>query len=110
MRHYVTTAIRRGGAGGHGGAGGQWPRRLRPGPFSRWPGTTNILISQGSGGHGYVFAELAYYLRLAGYNVFIRPKHGGRTVDQLLTRHEAALETPHAGPAQRRRAGADVWA
>ncbi len=52
----------------------------------------NILISQGSGRHGYVFAELAYYIHVAGYNVFIMPKHGPRTVDQLLTRHGTALE------------------
>ena len=51
----------------------------------------NILISQGSGGHAYVFAELGYHLHLAGYNVFIMPKHGGRTVDQLLARHRDAV-------------------
>ena len=37
----------------------------------------NILISQGSGGHAYVFAELGYLIHLKGYNVFIMPKHGG---------------------------------
>ena len=55
----------------------------------------NILVSQGSGGHGYVFAELGYHLNRAGYNVFIMPKHGGRTISQLLTRHLDALEHIH---------------
>lgn len=52
----------------------------------------NILISQGSAGHGYVFAELAYYMHLAGYNVFIMPKHGPRTINQLLARHRTAVD------------------
>jgi hypothetical protein len=30
-----------------------------------------ILISQGSGGHAYVFAELGYHLHQRGYNVCI---------------------------------------
>ena len=51
----------------------------------------NILISQGSGGHALVFAELGYQIHLDGYNVFVMPKHGGRTVDQLLARHRDAL-------------------
>jgi alpha-beta hydrolase superfamily lysophospholipase len=51
----------------------------------------NVLISQGSGGHAYVFAELAYRIHLAGYNVFIMPKHGGHTVEQLLRRHRDAM-------------------
>ena len=51
----------------------------------------NVLISQGSGGHAYVFAELGYQIYLAGYNVFVMPKHGGRTVNQLLVRHRDAL-------------------
>jgi hypothetical protein len=33
----------------------------------------NILISQGSGGHGYVLAELAYRVRLCGFNVSFCP-------------------------------------
>ena len=57
---------------------------------------TNILVSQGSGGHPYVFAELGYQLNRAGYNVFIMPKHGGRTIGQLLTRHLDALEHIHS--------------
>ncbi|MEZ4666523.1 MAG: hypothetical protein R3E39_01165 [Anaerolineae bacterium] len=51
----------------------------------------NILISQGSGGHSYVFAELAYQIHLNGYNVFIMPKHGDSSVNQLLGRHSDAL-------------------
>lgn len=37
--------------------------------FSAVRNAPNILISQGSGGHAYVFAELAYHLHLTGYNV-----------------------------------------
>jgi len=59
--------------------------------FSETPDAPNILISQGSGGHLYIFAELAHHLHLAGYNVFVMPKHGGRTVNQLLTRHRDAV-------------------
>ena len=51
----------------------------------------NILVSQGSGGHAYVFAEFAYHIHRAGYNVFIMPKHGPRTVEQLLVRHRDAV-------------------
>ena len=36
----------------------------------------NILVSQGSSGHAYVFAELAYLMHVRGYNVFIMPQHG----------------------------------
>jgi alpha-beta hydrolase superfamily lysophospholipase len=52
----------------------------------------NVLISQGSGGHGYVFAELAYRLHLGGFNVFVMPKHGGRKVNQLVDRHLEVLQ------------------
>ena len=52
----------------------------------------NILVSPGSGGHAYVFAEFAYHLHSAGYNVFVMPKHGGRTIDKLLTRHRRAVD------------------
>jgi pimeloyl-ACP methyl ester carboxylesterase len=55
----------------------------------------NVLISQGSGGHGYVFAELAYRLHLGGFNVFVMPKHGGRTVNQLVDRHLEVLQYIH---------------
>ena len=51
----------------------------------------NILISQGSGGHALVFAELAYCLYRYGYNVFIMPKHGGFTISELMTRHLNAI-------------------
>jgi hypothetical protein len=51
-----------------------------------------ILISQGSGGHAYVFAELGYLLHQRGYNVCIMPKHGGATIAELLPRHQAALQ------------------
>jgi pimeloyl-ACP methyl ester carboxylesterase len=47
---------------------------------------------QGSGGHGYVFAELAYRVHLWGFNVFVMPKHGGRTVNQLIGRHLEVLQ------------------
>jgi hypothetical protein len=50
-----------------------------------------ILISQGSGGHAYVFAELGYHLYQRGYNVCIMPKHGGVTISELLPRHQDAL-------------------
>jgi alpha-beta hydrolase superfamily lysophospholipase len=59
--------------------------------FATSPQAPNILISQGSGGHAYVFAELAYRMHLAGYNVFVMPKHGGHPVEQLLQRHHDAI-------------------
>ena len=52
----------------------------------------SVLVSQGSGGHPYVFAELGYEMHRRGYNVFIMPKHGGRTVSQLMDRHRDALD------------------
>jgi hypothetical protein len=60
--------------------------------FARDEPSPNILISQGSGGHAYVFAELAYLMHLEGYNVFVMPKQGGHTVMQLMRRHEDALK------------------
>ncbi len=51
-----------------------------------------ILISQGSGGHAYVFAELGYHMHLRGYTVFIMPRHGGVTIQELMPRHKDALE------------------
>lgn len=59
--------------------------------FEKGKNAPNILISQGSGGHSYVFAELGYQMRSLGYNVFIMPKHGGYTVQKLLARHVDAL-------------------
>jgi len=60
--------------------------------FEHGSARPNILVSQGSGGHAYIFAELAYRMHLQGYNVFIMPKHGGRTVLELVRRHADALE------------------
>jgi hypothetical protein len=39
-----------------------------------------------------VFAELAYRGAPAGFNVFVMPKHGGRTVNQLMSRHLEVLQ------------------
>jgi len=50
-----------------------------------------LLISMGSAGHAYVFAELAYLIYKEGFDVFIMPKHGGLTISELLARHEDAL-------------------
>lgn len=52
----------------------------------------NILISPGSAGHPYVFAELAYEMHRRGYNAFIMPKQGGHTVSELVPRHADALK------------------
>lgn len=54
-------------------------------------GAPAILISQGTAGHAYVFAELGYHMNARGYHVFIMPRHGGRTIDQLVARHERVL-------------------
>lgn len=59
--------------------------------FERGPAYPCILISQGSGGHAYVFAELAYLMHRRGYNVFVMPRHGGHTIAELVTRHADAL-------------------
>ncbi|MBU4534890.1 MAG: hypothetical protein KKF16_03490 [Euryarchaeota archaeon] len=59
--------------------------------FEKDKNSPNILISQGSGGHAYVFAELGYLLHLQGYNVFIMPKHGGYTINELQRRDIDAL-------------------
>ena len=60
--------------------------------FEENKGAPNILVSQGSGGHAYVFAELAYRMHLRGYNVFIMPKHGdGFSIEGLMQRHGDAL-------------------
>jgi len=60
--------------------------------FGRDKSAASILISPGSGGHAYVFAELGYHMHARGYNVFIMPAHGGRTIRELVDRHAAALE------------------
>jgi pimeloyl-ACP methyl ester carboxylesterase len=59
--------------------------------FERGPDRPTILISQGSGGHAYVFAELGYLMHGHGYNVFIMPKQSGKTIAQLMSRHADAL-------------------
>jgi len=60
--------------------------------FEEGKNAPTILISQGSGGHAYVFAELGYHIHLRGYNVCIMPKHGGVTIGELMSRHKDALE------------------
>ena len=59
--------------------------------FKKNKNAPNILISPGSAGHSYVFAELGYQMHLRDYNVFIMPKHGGVTISELMHRHEDAL-------------------
>jgi len=59
--------------------------------FERGPTAPSILISPGSGGHAYVFAELGARMNERGYNVFIMPRHGGRTIAELVSRHEDAV-------------------
>ncbi|MDO9001067.1 MAG: alpha/beta hydrolase [Bacteroidota bacterium] len=51
-----------------------------------------LLISMGSGGHAYVFAELAYLIYKKGTDVFIMPKHGPHTISELVIRHEDAVK------------------
>lgn len=51
----------------------------------------SILISQGTSGHAYLFAELAHRIHSRGFNVFVMPKHGGATVTELVKRHEDAV-------------------
>ncbi|MFZ3077387.1 MAG: hypothetical protein WA139_02940 [Candidatus Aenigmatarchaeota archaeon] len=60
--------------------------------FEKGKRAPNILISPGSGGHSYVFAELGYLMHKKGYNVFIMPRHGSATINELMQRHEDALE------------------
>ncbi|HEX9133424.1 MAG TPA: hypothetical protein VF844_14130 [Ktedonobacteraceae bacterium] len=60
--------------------------------FEAGKNAPTILISQGSGGHAYVFAEFGYHMHLRGYNVFIMPKHGGSTIRELMSRHNDALD------------------
>ncbi len=60
--------------------------------FEEGKNAPTLLISQGSGGHAYVFAELGYLMHLRGYNVFLMPKHGGSTIRELMPRHKDALE------------------
>ena len=59
--------------------------------FEKGKDAPNILISEGSAGHSYVFVALGYLMHLWGYNVFIMPKHGGYTINELVSRHKDAL-------------------
>ena len=59
--------------------------------FEKNKAASNILISPGTAGHAYVFAELGYEMHLRGYNVFIMPKHGGYPINSLMVRHKDAL-------------------
>src|SRR6266700_1368774 len=60
--------------------------------FEEGKNAPTILISPGSGGHAYVFAELGYQMHRRGYNVCIMPKHGGSTIRELMPRHKDALD------------------
>lgn len=59
--------------------------------FDRGPAQPSVLISPGSGGHALVFAELGFHIHAHGYNVFVMPKQGPRTIPELMRRHEDAL-------------------
>ena len=59
--------------------------------FEKDRNAPNILISEGSGGHAYIFAELGYLMHQRGYNVFIMPRHGGVLIRALVRRHRDAL-------------------
>jgi pimeloyl-ACP methyl ester carboxylesterase len=59
--------------------------------FEKDPRVRNILISIGSSGHAYLFAELGYRMHERGFNVFIMPKQGGLTIPELVDKHEHAL-------------------
>lgn len=60
--------------------------------FEKGKDAPNILISPGSAGHSYVFAELGYEMHLKGYNVFIMPKQGAYAISELMSRHADALK------------------
>ncbi len=60
--------------------------------FAKDDNAPNILVSPGSGGHAYVFAELGYQMHLRRYRVFVMPKHGDATINELITRHSDAAE------------------
>lgn len=59
--------------------------------FSRDRDEPCIVISPGTAGHAYVFAELAHRMHARGYSVFIMPRQGGQTIAQLVQRHDDAL-------------------
>jgi len=59
--------------------------------FERGKNWPSVLVSPGTAGHSYVFAELGYRIHAREYNVFIMPAHGGHTITQLVQRHVDAL-------------------
>lgn len=59
--------------------------------FENAKNAANVLVSPGTAGHAYVFAELGYRIHARAYNVFIMPAHGGHTITQLVRRHVDAL-------------------
>lgn len=60
--------------------------------FENGKNVPNVLIAPGSGAHAYVYAELAYFIHLKGYNVFIMPKHGSdHTIEGLMRRCSDAV-------------------
>ena len=59
--------------------------------FERGKNLPSVLVSPGTAGHAYVFAELGYRIHARKYNVFIMPGHGGHTITQLVQRHVDAL-------------------
>lgn len=50
-----------------------------------------VVISPGSAGQAYAFAELAYRIHARGFTALVMPKHGGHTISELVDRHDAAL-------------------
>lgn len=66
-------------------------RRFELITFEQARNAPNVLISQGTAGHAYVFAELAYAMHRRGYNVFVMPRHGSHTITELVHRHADAL-------------------
>lgn len=60
--------------------------------FEKGKTAPNILLIPGSGAHAYVFAELGYQMYERGYNVFILPKNGGKTIPVLQSRYRDAAE------------------
>ena len=77
------------------------PRRSARGPaeveflelisFETGKTAPSIIISPGSGGRAYVFAELGFRMHARAYNVFIMAAHGGRTITELVQRHMDVL-------------------
>lgn len=55
--------------------------------FESGKNVPTVLVSPGTAGHAYVFAELGYRIHARGYNVFVMPAHGGYTITRLVQRH-----------------------